>query len=166
MKNLWKLIVLFISAGVLIFGIFYNKKESKNLKLDESNNGSIITPIVKKEYLMKEVKNLGRLEFFKMYAMEEKKLLMVYFYSERCYYCTKMKETLSDSQIQKILEKDYMVVGINYSHHKQEFKASYNLKGTPAMFFFDRTGKMLREENFYGYRNVEDFLNQIELLRN
>jgi len=164
MKRLLKWILSLVVVGLIILAFFYNKKESKNLIVVENNiSKPQLKPIeVKKETLFKEVKRLGRLEFFKMYAVEKKKILMVHFSSDGCYYCTKMKETLSNSRIQEALAKNYIVVTINYSRYKREFQKVYHLRATPATFFFDKEGKMMKNESFYGYRSVEDFFTKIE----
>jgi len=119
----------------------------------------------KKKPLFKEVTSLARLEFFKIDATVKKKFLMVYFYSNNCYYCQKMKkETFSDFRIQEELEENYSVVHINYSEYKNVFKKVFHLSATPAIFFFDKEGNQIKDESFYGYQGAEDFLNKIELL--
>ena len=162
---------LILFLGVVSFVGCFDSTE------DKVNESVVIPPIKeqikvekvkvekKKESLFKEVTSLARLEFFKMDAFVNKKFLMVYFYSDNCYYCEKMKkETFSDFRVQEELKKSYSSVHINYSQHKQAFKKIFNLRATPAIIFFDREGNKIEDEGFYGYQGAEDFLNKIELL--
>jgi thioredoxin-related protein len=111
------------------------------------------------------VDSLARLEFYKIHAVVKKKILMVYFYTNGCYFCEKMKNiTFADSRVQKELAKNYIVVSINYSTHKNIFKKHFPLHATPAIIFFDREGVKMEEESSYGYQGAEDFYNRIVLL--
>ena len=118
-----------------------------------------------KESLFKPVENIGRLEFFKMDAMMNKKFLMVYFYTNNCSYCIKMKnKTFSNVNVQKELLNNYSSVTINYSKYKNNFKSRYNLKGTPYIIFFDKEGNEIENERIYGYLDAENFKNKINMI--
>jgi thiol:disulfide interchange protein DsbD len=141
------------------------KETVVTLPIEEQKKVEKVKVEKKEELLFKEVTSLARLEFFKIDAFVNKKLLMVYFYSDNCYYCEKMKkETFSDFRVQEALKKSYSSVRINYSQHKQAFKKIFHLSATPAIVFFDREGNKIEDESFYGYQGAEDFYNKIELL--
>ena len=111
------------------------------------------------------VDNLDRLEFYKMKAIETEKILMVYFYSNGCYFCEKMKNiTFADTRVQNELINNYIAVSINYSKHKEKFREDFPLRATPAIVFFDNKSKELDEQISYGYQGAEDFYNRLELL--
>ena len=111
------------------------------------------------------VDSLVRLEFYKMHAVATEKILMVYFYTNGCYYCEKMKNiTFADSRVQKELEKHYIAVSVNYSQYKHLFRAKFHLRATPAIVFFNREGKQIYETPAYGYQGAEDFYNKLEML--
>jgi thiol:disulfide interchange protein len=111
------------------------------------------------------VDSLARLEFYKMHAVATDKILMVYFYTNGCYYCEKMKNiTFADSRVQKELEKNYISVSVNYSQYKHIFRKEFHLRATPAIVFFNREGKSIYETPVYGYQGAEDFYDKIEML--
>ena len=111
------------------------------------------------------VDSLARLEFYKMHAVATDKILMVYFYTNGCYYCEKMKNiTFADSRVQKELAKDYIAVSVNYSQYKHLFRKKFPLRATPAIIFFDKDAKRIYETPAYGYQGAEDFYNKLELL--
>ena len=111
------------------------------------------------------VDSLSRLEFYKMHAVATDKILMVYFYTNGCYYCEKMKNiTFADSRVQKELAKDYIAVSVNYSQYKHIFRQKFPLHATPAIVFFDRDAKRVYETPAYGYQGAEDFYNKLEML--
>ena len=119
----------------------------------------------KLKQVFNKIKSLEELELYKNKAIQNKKNLMLYFYTNGCYYCEKMKNiTFADSRVQRELLENYITVSINYSEHKEAFREKFNLRATPAIFFFDQEGKSMSEDGFYGYQGAEDFFNKIELL--
>ena len=111
------------------------------------------------------VDSLARLEFYKMHAVAIDKILMVYFYTNGCYYCEKMKNiTFADSRVQKELAEEYVAVSVNYSQYKYLFRKEFPLRATPAIVFFNRDAKRVYETPAYGYQGAEDFYNKLEML--
>jgi thioredoxin-related protein len=164
MSKIIKWIMVFL--GLLsLFGCF-DSTQSQEKKEDVAPViKSKVTLKTKKSLPFKEVKSLEKLEFFKKSAIANKKFLMVYFYSNDCHFCDKMKsETFSDFRVQEELEKNYSVISINYVEHKDTFKDVFALRSTPAIFFFDREGNKIEDESFYDYQGAEDFYNKIGLL--
>jgi len=166
MNRVVKWLLAIMMSGSSLLALPVEVIESNQTLLKEGNISKIVLPKLKnKEIFQEDVKSLARLEFFKMYAMMNKKFLMVYFYSDGCYYCTKMKKkTLYNTQVKEELAKNYIVIKINYSRYKKEFKKNYHLQATPALFFFDKEGKFMDDESFYGYQGAEDFYNKVKLL--
>ncbi|CAA6819714.1 MAG: Cytochrome c-type biogenesis protein DsbD, protein-disulfide reductase [uncultured Sulfurovum sp.] len=165
MKNIFRLIGILAILGATSFYIWKsdNKETSTLEKVEKITTASILNKEIKP--IFHEVKTLARLEFFKIDAMINKKFLLLYFHTNSCYYCEKMKNiTFADSRVQKELKTNYIVVSVNYSKFKQSFKKQFPLGGTPAIFFFDKEGKQITDENFYGYQSAEDFYNKIERL--
>jgi thioredoxin-related protein len=111
------------------------------------------------------VNSLARLEFYKMHAVATDKILMVYFYTNGCYYCEKMKNiTFADSRVQQELEKNYIAVSVNYSQYKHIFRKEFHLRATPAIVFFNNDAKRIYDTPAYGYQGAEDFYDKIEML--
>ena len=151
-------------GGVLFFSWNYmSKKDSVEItpeKLIETMEAEkIVTPVFNR------VNSLSRLEFYKIHAVSTEKILMVYFYTNGCYYCEKMKNiTFADSRVQQELAKNYIVVSVNYSEYKHIFRKEFPLRATPAILFFNREGKQIYETPDYGYQGAEDFYNKLEML--
>jgi len=164
--------VVLLLGAVSFFVLNDSKKEPVALTPEELIKTMKAEKIETHSVLLKEPKplfnmvdSLARLEFYKMQAVVTKKNLMVYFYTNGCYYCEKMKNiTFADTRVQKELSLNYIAVSVNYSSYKDIFKKKFTLRATPAIVFFDKDGKRVEEEISYGYQGAEDFYNKIELL--
>ena len=109
-----------------------------------------------------EVTSMARLEFFKIHAAMNNKVLLVYFHTYRCSYCEKMKnKTFVNSKVEEKIKKNYIVLSVDYSKYKKEFKKNFKLKATPAILFFDTKGKLM-DKSFYGYRDSNTFYKIID----
>ncbi len=83
----------------------------------------------------------------------QNKQMIVDFYADWCSWCKVMDEkTFSDSKIQKILKKDFILVRIDTEKNQtitfdgktfstREFQAYMRVTGLPTLAFFDETGK-------------------------
>ncbi|WP_294957346.1 thioredoxin fold domain-containing protein [Sulfurovum sp.] len=72
--------------------------------------------------------------------------LNVYFYSDTCGVCKKLKgTTLKDVKVRKILPEHFVVVRVYITDHSNkasiEIKKKFNVLGTPSFVFFDQSGK-------------------------
>lgn len=90
---------------------------------------------------------------------QNKKVLLI-FDQDDCYYCDLLKEdTLSDLEVQKILNKNYIVVDIDV---KKEGKlaAEYKIYGTPYLIFLDKNNKEIHR--IEGYVPANEFLDTLK----
>ena len=115
------------------------------------------------------VRNMKDLDAKRKEAVEKDKLLVVYFYSDTCPVCKKMKATtFKDPKVIEKLASDFVAVRVNITdhadHESMKIKKHYKIFGTPAFLFFDRSGEMLESEKFYGYEGPEEFYNTLDLL--
>ena len=139
------------------------EKLMQNMQADKIETQRLISK--KATPIFNRVDSLSRLEFYKIHAVATDKLLMVYFYTNGCYYCEKMKNiTFADSRVQQELAKDYIAVSVNYSQYKHIFRKEFPLRATPAIVFFDRDAKKMYETPAYGYQGAEDFYNKLQML--
>ena len=139
------------------------EKLMQNMQADKIETQKLISK--KATPIFNRVDSLSRLEFYKIHAVATDKLLMVYFYTNGCYYCEKMKNiTFADSRVQQELAKDYIAVSVNYSQYKHIFRKEFPLRATPAIIFFDRDAKKMYETPAYGYQGAEDFYNKLQML--
>jgi len=174
MNRIIKGLVLILLLGFFLFYFLsIEKKESVALTPEELVETIKSEQVVEHNPLLlkasnpifNEVESLVRLEFYKLHAIARKKILMVYFYSNGCYYCEKMKNiTFADSRVQEELNKHYIAVSVNYSAYKHIFKKAFHLRATPAIVFFDKEGQRMEDDISYGYQGAEDFYNKIQLL--
>lgn len=77
---------------------------------------------------------------FNLAKIEDKKLVYV-FELKTCPYCKMFNlKTLSDKNVQKILDINYRLVILYYDEHPEMFY-KYVIKGTPTLWFFDASGE-------------------------
>jgi len=166
------LILLLVAGSIFIWNSNENKEESlpltpealmKTMRAVKIETYPLSKNISKP--MFQRVDGLERLAFFKNQARVKEKVLMVYFYTNGCYYCEKMKNiTFADSTIQDELKKDFIAVSVNYSQYKHSFREKFHLRATPAIIFFNKEGEKIEEEPSYGYQGIEDFHNKLLLL--
>jgi len=161
-----KIILLFILLGGVLFFILSGDKEEPIALTPEEISEIMKTEEIEMEPIFHDITSLVELEFFKQDAVRKKKFLMLFFYSDRCYFCEKMKNiTFIDSRVQKELTENYISLSINYSRYRAEFKDFFHLRTTPATLFCDQKAKVIDEEIDYGFQEAEYFYNRLELLR-
>ena len=91
--------------------------------------------------------------------LENKKVLLI-FDQDSCYYCDLFKEdTLSNPEVQEILNKKYIVVYIDIN--KEGATASkYQIFGTPSTIFLNKNKKELYR--IEGYVPADEFLKTLK----
>jgi thiol:disulfide interchange protein DsbD len=115
------------------------------------------------------VRTMEELEKKRQEAVRNDKLLAVYFYSDTCSVCKKMKATtFKDPKVLKKLADDFVAVRVNITSHSDEesmkIKKHYKVFGTPSFVFFNRSGKEMPEEQFYGYQDPQEFYDTLDLM--
>ena len=102
-------------------------------------------------------------------AKTEKKMVIIYFYTDVCPVCKHLKETTwKDAAVKDILAKRYNALSINMTDPSDEainaIKKRFNIFGPPGFVFFDQEGDELKDDSFYGYQAPEVMLDTLELL--
>ncbi len=173
----WKLfkglgIGLFVWGVLLLVGAAYGQKdplhplpESVTERSVQSGTSETVAPKAK----ITEVKNLEALRRIQREAVEAGKLLVLFFHSDLCGSCKKIiATTFKDPDVVEALEKDYILVGVDITHHDnsgtQAIKKHFHVFGPPTFIFFDRDGNEIEEQRLYGYQDPELFLDVLELL--
>jgi len=115
------------------------------------------------------VRTMEALEKKRQEAVRNDKLLVVYFYSDTCPVCRKMKKTtFKDPKVLQKLADDFVAVRVNITSRSDEesmkIKKHYKVFGTPSFVFFNRSGKEMPEEQFYGYQDPEEFYDTLDLM--
>ncbi len=102
-------------------------------------------------------------------AKRIKKPMIIYFYTDYCSLCKKMKATTYKSEkIQRILDEHFVAIALNMSHRSDEkmleVKKHFGIFGTPGFVFFDSEGEEQKEYQFYGYQGVDEFFDTLDLM--
>lgn len=139
-KIILLIIAVLIISSALILSIDTNEN-TNNQMVDGLNSTSNITQAIT------DAKN------------ENKKILLI-FDQDSCYYCDLFKEdTLSNSEVQEILNNEYVVVDIDIN--KEESIASkYKIFGTPSTIFLNKNNKEIRR--IEGYVSANEFLDTLK----
>ncbi len=127
------------------------------------------TPEHEKATPFTSIKSLDELESKKEEAEDTEKLLVIYFYTDWCPVCAKLKRTtFADSRVMSELKKNYVAVQVNMTDKEDEkiqaIKKQFNIFGPPALVFFDREGEELKDENVYGYQEPDEFFDYLEII--
>ena len=92
-------------------------------------------------------------------AKEQDKTVFLFFSTESCGWCVKMKQnTLSDDDVKKILS-DYIIYYADASK-EVELRRKYDVSGVPNYFIIDKNEKIIKEG--IGYKGEESFKKWIE----
>ncbi len=87
-------------------------------------------------------------------AKKEKKLVLVYIYSEHCPYCHQVEEfVFGDEDVENLLKKDFVVVSLNISEEEAE---RFDPIGTPTFVIYDPFKKKVLAK-FFGSLDAETF---------
>lgn len=105
------------------------------------------------------VKNLAELDA--RIAQTPGKPVMVDFYADWCVSCKEMENiTFTDARVQAQL-KNTLLLQIDLTANNDDDKAllqRYELFGPPAILFFNKQGKELKDFRVIGYQNPDQFL--------
>ena len=102
-------------------------------------------------------------------AKRIKKPMIIYFYTDYCSLCKKMKATTYKSEkIQRMLDEHFVAIALNMSHRSDEkmleVKKHFGIFGTPGFVFFDSEGEEQKEYQFYGYQGADEFYDTLDLM--
>ncbi|MFT5660109.1 MAG: thiol:disulfide interchange protein DsbD [Sulfurimonas sp.] len=171
----WDKLIKSSATLLLIWGVFlliggaYGGKDMLQplAKLSLSQSQTNKNPDAKPSFIFETVQSLDELTLKQEEAREEDKLLVIYFYTDTCPVCKKLKATtLIDPDVVAELEENYITLKVNMSSkgdiQSQEIKEMFNIFGPPAFVFFDKDGE--ESKTSYGYQDQEEFLDTLELV--
>jgi len=70
----------------------------------------------------------------------EKKMLFLHFYGDRCPYCTKMaKETFQDPSVVSFVNENFIAIRVN-TDKEAKMTSSYGIRGIPTTWFLGENG--------------------------
>ena len=113
------------------------------------------------------VRSMSELDAKRKEALREGKPVVLFFYSDTCSVCKKMKATtLRDPKVRRMLAENFFALRVNITDPSDEksmkIKHHYKVFGTPAFVFIDKNGKIAEDEMFYGYQTAEEFYDTLD----
>ena len=165
-------VLLLIWGTILLVGV---AKDSDSLSTPLKEAPLVVTqnstaPIAhKRDKPFTNIHNMDELKEKQALALKLKKPMIIYFYTDYCSLCKKMKATTyKDLKIQKTLDQKFVAIALNMSNKSDEkmleVKKHFNIFGTPGFVFFDSEGEEQKEYQFYGYQNADEFFDTIDLM--
>ena len=163
-------VVLLIWGTLLLIGTAKGNSSLATPLKDELNyltlNNASLTQNIKNPFT--EIDNMEELEVKKAEAVAQHKPLLIYFYTEYCSLCNKLKSTTyTDAKVQKMLTNNYVAVKLNMTDGSKEemieVKKHFKIFGTPGFVFFDAEGEELEDYKTYGYQDAEEFYDTLDL---
>ena len=165
-------LLLLIWGTILVVGY---AKGSDSLSTPLKDNPIVVTqnkntPIAHKRD--KPFVNIHNMDEFKeklALAKRIKKPMIIYFYTDYCSLCKRMKATTYKSEkIQRILDEHFVAIALNMSYRSDEkmleVKKHFGIFGTPGFVFFDSKGEEQKEYQFYGYQDANEFFDTLDLM--
>ncbi len=93
-------------------------------------------------------------------AQSQNKTVALIFDQDSCVYCDMLKsDVLSNQEIQKIFNENYVVVLVDINKHP-DVAAKYEVFGTPMVQFLSPDGKSL--DKIEGYVSSDEFLTTLK----
>jgi thiol:disulfide interchange protein DsbD len=171
-RYLWKslgIVVLIWGVLSLLGGMLGNRDVMQPLDLSQLNIGSSVqgsvtqSAIVEPHDLFIQLHSTDDLDRELAKAKAAGKAVMLDYYATWCTDCRRMeKATFSNPQVQKILREKFVLLQVDVedpNNAKTEaIKKRYKVFGPPAMLFFDTSGKMRKDMNFYGFKTPDEFI--------
>jgi thiol:disulfide interchange protein DsbD len=153
----------------LLGGMLGNRDVMQPLDLSQLNIGSSVqgsvtqSAIVEPHDLFIQLHSTDDLDRELAKAKAAGKAVMLDYYATWCTDCRRMeKATFSNPQVQKILREKFVLLQVDVedpNNAKTEaIKKRYKVFGPPAMLFFDTSGKMRKDMNFYGFKTPDEFI--------
>ena len=164
-------VVLLVWGTILLVGAAKGNEslltplEEPKINIQAVTNAKVPT---KKSSPFTDIHNMRELEEKQKEALEANKPLMIYFYTEYCSLCNKLKSTtFKDNDVIKTLSESYVAVKLNMTdksdEEMSEVKFEFDIFGTPAFVIFDDKGERVAEEPLYGYQEPEEFYDTLDL---
>jgi len=121
------------------------------------------------EMPFEEIANLTAYEIKRRQAMDEGKILILFFHTDTCPVCKHLRDTtFKDAKVQALLKEKFVAVSVNISDKSnkktEELKSKFGVFGPPTFVLINAEGKELKEEELHGYFEPEEFYDTLDLL--
>ena len=147
-------VILFVGA---ISGATNPLNPLKNFTSVGFNNGTVVSNKVKFTY----VKNIKELNIA---IKNSNKPVMLDFYADWCISCKELEYiTFADEKVKNKLS-GFTLLKADVTANNEDDKAllkKFNLFGPPGLIFWDKDGNEIKQAEIIGYKDPEDFLEQV-----
>ena len=162
-KNLISILIVSISSFFLViyFGLQINGIQ-KNSYYDP------IASFVEKEKFVQFI-TVNTTEDLEKEIKNSNKIVMIDLYADWCVACKELeKYTFSDPKVSKILNQfkliKFDITNTNEEHSK--YLQSMRIFGPPALFFYETSGKEIKEARVVGFVESSEFLKILKIVKN
>ena len=120
-----------------------------------------------------EISNITAYDIKRRQAMDEGKMMIMFFHTDTCPVCKHLRDTtFKDPRVQQMLKDKYIAVSVNMTPKKsekaqrqmEELKKKFGIFGPPGFVFIDSDGQEMKDEQFYGYLEPEEFYDTLDLI--
>ena len=121
------------------------------------------------EMPFEEITSVTAFEMQKAQAMEEEKTMVLFFHTDTCPVCKRLRETTyKDARVQQILKEKYIALSVNISDKSEKqiekLKKMFGVFGPPGFVFIGADGKELKDAMYYGYQAPADFYDTLDII--
>jgi len=116
-----------------------------------------------------EIASLELYEIKREQAIEEEKTMMLFFHTDTCPVCKRLRDsTFKDAKVQQLIRDNYIALSINISDKSDEditvLKEKFQVFGPPGFVFIDAEGDVIEDQKFYGYLAPKEFYDTLDLI--
>ncbi|MFC2074121.1 protein-disulfide reductase DsbD [Campylobacterota bacterium] len=163
-KSIGLMVALY--AAALFIGSVTNAKSMMNpLEKLLPVQGAVQNGMLQASASDNDFKKIGSIaELDKIISESKGKKIMLDFYADWCTSCQELEHvTFSDARVKKALS-EYVLIQADITPNSDENKAlskKFGLFGPPALIFYDKNGKELKEKRVIGFIPPEELLEKL-----
>jgi thiol:disulfide interchange protein DsbD len=160
----WVHLLAFVTliASILLFGLTLQKiniSDDENISITTKPNHVSVLPF-------KQIQSLDDLS--RELNQRDNKMIMLDFYADWCVSCKEYEKlTFNNSKVKGHLN-EYSLLQVDLTQNTPQHKAllkHFNLYGPPAILFFDKQHKELRNFRIVGFKNASQMLDHLKILQ-
>jgi len=163
--------ILLIWGTILLVGAGYGQQDIYQ-PLPTTNVtvvGGEGKPKLSGEMPFEEVASITAYEMKKAEAMNNDKSMILFFHTDTCPVCKRLRETtFKDPKVQQILKEKYIALSVNMSDKSdqqiEKLKKMFGVFGPPGFVFIGPDGKEIKDAMFYGYQAAPEFYDTLDMI--
>jgi thiol:disulfide interchange protein DsbD len=171
-RYMWKglgTVLLVWGVLALIGGLQGNRDIMQPIDLSGMTSGSAVVAssgggaAINPHDLWTQLSGTDDLDRLMSAAQRDGKPVILDYYATWCTDCRRMeKATFANPQVQKMLLDNFVLLQVDVTDPNNEsteaVKKRFKVFGPPAMLFFDKNGKQVKDLNFYGFEKPDEFI--------